>query len=764
MHSGFALFLHVVMRNFTLILICLLAFIKVNAQLTGLDTSLNHIGSVVHNGADRNNAQYILLPNDFAVQPDGSVITVTSAAGRYSAFFVRFKENGIIDSSFNLWQQSLYVYGLDETSMRLHSLGDGRFMLFAKTSDDSVLLFRFLADGSPDGTLGGGGRKKYELKYTSFNNLPECLAVQPDGKTILCMNSAGIPRMLRIEANGKIDSSFGDYGYVTLNGIGGQGYKVNKILFTGSRILCAGANAYPNAEKYGVQAFKYNGEPDSSFGTNGITIVDIGWDAHIRGCGLQRDDKIILGGIVGGGYSNNVAVLRLRADGIVDSTFGTAGNGIEITDVNNSWDEVGGVNVDGNDAIWATTAKYNPNNASLPLFEPMLVRYTKNGKVDSLYKTNGRIPFTLTSDNISYMRTTIVKDKLLIFGNGYWSGNRCEYVARLFLRPVLNVDGNVSYCDYDTATIIGKSYLPHQWYRNDTLLSYTGDTLKTAIPGTYKLILTDGAASDSSQKVAVTFKSPVAKPVLTGITMRCVGDTLSLQAGPGAPGTTWTWMTPADTMENAGPAITVDSVTQADTGLYRVVALLDGCMSEEDSAHVVVYPVVIPSLTVTTDKINPGPWVDVKFSATAITNAGSTPVYQWTKNGANIPAANAAIYTATTGATLHQGDVICIKLTSSQVCARPATVSDCDTVNIDLAVPHAPAAGQLIIYPNPSAGRIKINSTSKGVGYLANIQGLVLMKVEINEGVNDIVIPASIADGIYILQLGQARAQLVIKR
>src|SRR5205085_943322 len=54
-----------------------------------------------------------------------------------------------------------------------------------------------------------------------------------------------------------------------------------------------------------------------------------------------------------------------------------------------------------------------------------------------------------------------------------------------------------------------------------------------------------------------------------------------------------------------------------------------------------------------------------------ITNGGSSPVYQWKKNGNNV-ATNSPTYSTS---TLNDNDVISCSLTSSLNCASPATVN-----------------------------------------------------------------------------------------
>jgi uncharacterized delta-60 repeat protein len=67
-----------------------------------------------------------------------------------------------------------------------------------------------------------------------------------------------------------------------------------------------------------------NGTPDGGFGTNGIVTIDFGSLADlVGGAVLQADAKIVVAG-----YSQSdedVAVVRLNANGSPDATFGTAG-------------------------------------------------------------------------------------------------------------------------------------------------------------------------------------------------------------------------------------------------------------------------------------------------------------------------------------------------------------------------------------------------------------------------------------------------------
>jgi len=95
-----------------------------------------------------------------------------------------------------------------------------------------------------------------------------------------------------------------------------------KIVVTGSSIPTGGESNIL------VARFNQDLSLDTSFGSNGIVIFDVSDNTDSQGAsiGIQADDKIL---IAPGYTSTNVALIRLSADGDIDSSFGTAGEAIK---------------------------------------------------------------------------------------------------------------------------------------------------------------------------------------------------------------------------------------------------------------------------------------------------------------------------------------------------------------------------------------------------------------------------------------------------
>src|SRR5262249_5832578 len=63
------------------------------------------------------------------------------------------------------------------------------------------------------------------------------------------------------------------------------------------------------------------GNPDATFGTNGISVVDVGGSGYMYGAGVawQLDGRIVVAGL-GGGGTGKVGVARLSPSGTLESS------------------------------------------------------------------------------------------------------------------------------------------------------------------------------------------------------------------------------------------------------------------------------------------------------------------------------------------------------------------------------------------------------------------------------------------------------------
>ncbi len=251
------------------------------------------------------------------------------------------------------------------------------------------------------------------------------------------------------------------------------------------------------------------------------------------------------------------------------------------------------------------------------------------------------------------------------------------------------IGGAVTY----TATLVSNatSYswtLPNIWTgasATNTINATTGVT-----PGNITVAAVNICGSSASTALAVVPAGAPPQPsVITGSNNQCAGSsgTYSVTA---VSGVTYNWSAPAG-WTGSSNTNTITYVAGNTSGTISVTATGACGTSTASSRSVTVSPVLTPAITISA----PGAIcanAPATFIATPV-NGGSTPAFQWNKNGLNV-GLNATTYTDD---QLSTGDVISAMLTSSANCVSAATAT----------------SNQLIITVTPSiVPGININATT----------------------------------------------------
>lgn len=252
-------------------------------------------------------------------------------------------------------------------------------------------MIRFNLDGILDHTFGTGG-KVFAPWSCGSNPSDNDIVCQPDGKIILgtsYFNGNDEDFIVaRYNSDGTLDNSFGAGGKV-ITPIGLYNDICNAIAIqSDGKILAAGGtnNASASNYKYDFALVRYsiNGEIDTTFGTNGVVITNIGLENNIAySMVVQPDDKVILVGEANDGMFCDFAVVRYRPDGALDNSFGN--NGIVRTEISNLDDFAKSVILQPDGKILAAGST-RPNFHD---YDFAIVRYNINGTPDSTFGTNG---------------------------------------------------------------------------------------------------------------------------------------------------------------------------------------------------------------------------------------------------------------------------------------------------------------------------------------------------------------------------------------
>ncbi|MGK3991772.1 delta-60 repeat domain-containing protein [Sorangium sp. So ce1024] len=212
-----------------------------------------------------------------------------------------------------------------------------------------------------------------------------------------------------------------------------------------SRVYAAGHVAVEGDTHMAVARFNTDGTLDTTFGTNGIArinVVEGGTTETARGIVVQSSGKVVLAGNVEHDPSAtpadaDLAVVRFNADGTLDTTFGD--DGVAIVDLGagdgSTGDLLWGVDRDADDGLVLFASKKAEDRADR---DRAIVKLTADGDLDTTFATEG--VHTLDVDGLNLgdnPRNGFVQADGKIVSSGYTSvGGRNQIVL---LR--LNADG-----------------------------------------------------------------------------------------------------------------------------------------------------------------------------------------------------------------------------------------------------------------------------------------------------------------------------------
>lgn len=256
---------------------------------------------------------------------DGKVIVELPAAGN----FRRARQAG-------LQRTSGVQIGRDAVMQ-----ADGKILFFflevsEEHRDGRAFLIRLTAEGELDLTFNGQG-----FKHVTFGGLeinPKGVWVQDDQKLLIYggtqPDQGGTSTALigRFNADGTLDRSFNSTGYVAA-GTDGVVSRFSSLLIDSSDRIVAIGN---DDDRLLMVRRLANGEVDSEFNAGEVLMIDLP-EAVVALPALQaQDDALVIAGTCYSEGENRGLLLRLTAEGTVDSSFAD-GTGYLVAEQESEW-------------------------------------------------------------------------------------------------------------------------------------------------------------------------------------------------------------------------------------------------------------------------------------------------------------------------------------------------------------------------------------------------------------------------------------------
>jgi uncharacterized delta-60 repeat protein len=350
----------VFLSTFTVFVICTFNLqVPAWAADGDLDTSFGTGGKVTTAIGSADDTAYSVV-----LQSDGKIIAVGQSDNGANTDFavVRYNADGSLDTSFDTDGKVTTAIGSSNDNARSVVLqSDGKIVVVGNSwsSVYDFAVVRYNADGSLDTSFSGDGKVTTQVGG-SLSDTAYSVVLQSDGKIIVAGTSDSDFAVVRFNADGSLDTSFDTDGKVTTPIGSGTDEAYSVVLQSDGKIILSGYSVGANRD-FTVVRYNADGSLDTSFGTGGKVTTPIGsGNDEANSVVLQSDGKIILSGY-SVGANTDFAVVRYNADGSLDTSFDTDGK--VTTAIGSGTDEAYSVVLQSDGKIIAAGYSNNgPNN------------------------------------------------------------------------------------------------------------------------------------------------------------------------------------------------------------------------------------------------------------------------------------------------------------------------------------------------------------------------------------------------------------------
>jgi uncharacterized delta-60 repeat protein len=240
---------------------------------------------------------------------------------------------------------------------------------------------------------------------------------------------------VRFNTNGTLDTSFGSNGVAVVD-VGPGSTAARETLWGAARdssdriVLFGHAKGTDRLDVDRVVVrLSANGALDTGFGSSGVSTLNVSsLPDNGRNGIIQPDGKIVTSGYtpqptgVGTQTGNRIVLTRLNEDGKTDTTFGSKGvvNSMPIPPadpVNTEWGYAEAYSVGYQAGKYVTTGYGRFSNTGA--VDLLAFRYTSTGQLDTSWGTNGTFSLDLVGDNERGRNLTVLPDnRVFMVGSG----------------------------------------------------------------------------------------------------------------------------------------------------------------------------------------------------------------------------------------------------------------------------------------------------------------------------------------------------------
>jgi uncharacterized delta-60 repeat protein len=279
---------------------------------------------------------------------------------------------------------------------------------------------------------------------------------------------------------GSLDLNFNASGYiispVIVNGVHGASGAGGLVVLKDNSVVMVGSTYITPQRYFSILKYLDNGELDSSFGNNGVALIDVGWGDDYASCiSTDKDNKFVVGGYSFNGEYNDFGIIRLNSDGSIDKTFGDSGKVIVPTGKSDSY--INDITVLSDNSIVVVGKAFMTDNYDFTIYKLL-----SNGKPDTSFGNNGLVSYNFGTSFDEATKVQVLENEKLIVGGISYNGQNNDITIAL-LTNTGQLDTTFNHTGYNTWDYQGKTNT-----FSDMTVAPSGSvylTGYTTIPGLY---------------------------------------------------------------------------------------------------------------------------------------------------------------------------------------------------------------------------------------------------------------------------------------
>ncbi len=344
-----------------------------------------------------------------------------------------YSQSGILDNSFDT--DGIVVTDIDsnwDITYDIAIQNDGKIVsagLITIGGEYTMGVLRYFANGSLDTTFGNGGMVSIDFDTAAQFNEAYSVNIQSDGKIIVAgsaeINTDRGFAVARLNTNGSLDNSFdGDGKKVVQLGLIGYVDIARDVLIdaSGKIILVGEMTTLSHGKDFALLKLHADGNIDTTFGNNGLAsanfsgLDDIGYSGVIL-----MDGRIAVGGSTTVFSDTDFGLAVFTSNGTLDNSF--SGNGKHNTDFGAGNDQAFDIKQQGDGKILLAGSSTIFSTKDITA-----ARYLLNGQLDTNFNTDGKLVTTINASGDDEARSILIQpDNYILLGGYTKTGSNSDF-------------------------------------------------------------------------------------------------------------------------------------------------------------------------------------------------------------------------------------------------------------------------------------------------------------------------------------------------